>query len=399
MEEYKKEYNKLTKELLSQGYTIDRFPDYVQINSSRLPGSDPLNNIAGGFVYKRDYVARLTYKTGCGMYIKGENVLNDMSYMGIDWSRENDCPVIRCPHDKSQCPDNDPLLYGRHGNDYCFQCWCACYKTDESYEYEISLEKARADRQAEKKKKYNDYVSSHNGRVCQNHMSYKESINDWVQHYYPSQCAQWCPAGLGGYCPIRGRELSKKRGNVYYDLKTSYVRRDGTLFDGEVIIHIEKGIRYFNHPVNIDICEAFVKLQSDDIFEKHKYKVSTKQIFDNTFTAEILNIRAESKPSRDLMMDLQDLNAGITVSFSADGEKEKKEQKRERRQKMQDAKIARLEKKIIEVGYENMDGYSLDKVHAEKWLTKERLTELKRERERALREKENQPEQLTLFDF
>jgi len=386
MEEYKKEYNKLTKELLSQGYTVDHFPDYMQINSSRLPGSDPLNNMGGGFVYKRSYIAGITYKTGCGMYVKGENAMSDMSYMGINWSHENDCPVIRCPHDKPQCPDNDPLLYGRCGNDYCFQCWCVCHRTDEAYDYETSLEKAKADRQAEKKRKYNDYVSSHNGRVCQSHMRYKESINDWVQHYYPSRCAQWCPAGLGGYCPIRGRELSKKRGNVYYDLKTSYVRRDGTLFDGEVITHITKGIRYFDHPVNIDICEAFVKLQGGDIFDK-------------TYTAEILNIRAESRPSRDLMSDLQDLNAGITVSFSADGEKEKKERKRERRQKAQDAKIARLEKKIVEVGYENMDGYSLDKVHADKWITKERLAELKRERECALREKENQPEQLSIFDF
>jgi hypothetical protein len=44
------------------------------------------------------------------MYAKGIHVLSDMSYMGIDWSHENDCPVIRCAYDKANCPNNSAKM-------------------------------------------------------------------------------------------------------------------------------------------------------------------------------------------------------------------------------------------------------------------------------------------------
>ena len=119
-----KEYNKLTKELLSAGYTAEHFPDYVQIDSSRLPGDDPLNNVSGGFEYKRWYIDKLVYKTGCGKYVMGRNMISDMSYMGVQWIHENDCPVIRCPYDKSECDKNNRLLHGIHGGVLSIQCWC-----------------------------------------------------------------------------------------------------------------------------------------------------------------------------------------------------------------------------------------------------------------------------------
>ena len=49
------EYNELTKRLLAEGYTVDHYPDYVQVDTSRLPGNNPLNNLSGGFEYKRFY--------------------------------------------------------------------------------------------------------------------------------------------------------------------------------------------------------------------------------------------------------------------------------------------------------------------------------------------------------
>ena len=109
------EYNLLTQRLLSEGYSVDHYPNYVQIQDSTLPGGDPLNNLGGGFIFKRAVANDCTYKTGCGKYVLGKNVNSDMSYMGILWCHENDNPVIRCPYDIPDCPDNDPLLHGTHG--------------------------------------------------------------------------------------------------------------------------------------------------------------------------------------------------------------------------------------------------------------------------------------------
>ena len=53
-------------------------------------------------------------------------------------------------------------------------------------------------------------------------------------------------------CPILGRPLDKAKGNVYYDIKKTYRRYDldGTLFEGQIDTEIEKGIRFFEHPVS-----------------------------------------------------------------------------------------------------------------------------------------------------
>ena len=54
-----------------------------------------------------------------------------------------------------------------------------------------------------------------------------------------------------------GHELDKKRGNVFYDVKISYLRNDlnGTLFEGQVDTQIIKGKKLFDHPVSMDICK------------------------------------------------------------------------------------------------------------------------------------------------
>ncbi len=70
------EYNELTKRLLAEGYTADHHPDYVQVDTSRLPGNDPLNNLSGGFKYKR------FYRDSIVLYIKSRHHCNGL-YTGI----------------------------------------------------------------------------------------------------------------------------------------------------------------------------------------------------------------------------------------------------------------------------------------------------------------------------
>lgn len=103
-------YNELTKRLLCEGYSAEHFPeDMVHIAYGGYRGvGDVMNNIYGGFEYNRTYSDKLVYQTGCGKYVFGRNAISNMSYMGVDWCHENDNPVIRCPYDKPECPDNDP---------------------------------------------------------------------------------------------------------------------------------------------------------------------------------------------------------------------------------------------------------------------------------------------------
>lgn len=59
--------------------------------------------------------------------------------------------------------------------------------------------------------------------------------------------------------------------------------------------------------------------------------------------------------------------------------------------------IQKLEKKLLEVGYENLDDYSLDKIHADKWLGQVRIREIARQRKKGLDKVE--PVQMSLFDM
>lgn len=390
------EYNELTKQLLAAGFTVNNYPDYVQINSSRFTGNDPLRNLAGGFEYKRWYRDELIYRTGCGKLVMGKNALE--IGLGIKWSHENDNPVIRCPYDKAQCPDNDPRLHGERGGALCIQCWCVCHRTEEAYDYEISIEKANKERDDEIERKYQEYSDARNGRICRNHMYYNERTREWDFVYEPKRCAYICYS-QDGYCPVLGRQLSKKRGNVYYDLKKSDVRRDNTLFDGQRWTYITKNMRYFKRPVSMDICEAFIRVQKEQILSDYKINHHHVLFMNKEFQVEVLNIRAESKPSRDLLQDLEDLKAGIRLSYENENEKAEKEQKKAKRQQAQQKRIEKLEKKILETGYWNMDPYSLDRVHADKWLGALRIDELEEIRKQKLKEEQEKPVQLNLFDY
>lgn len=385
------EYNKLTKRLLAEGYTAQNFPvDKVHIaHGGYTRNGNPLDNIYGGFEYNRIYCDTFIYKMGCGMHVKGINVLSNMGFMGEEWCHENDNPVIRCPYNISQCPHNDPRLHGECGGGLCIQCWCVCHRTYEPYDFERSFEKVEKERKAEMEIKYKAYFVSHNGRVCRNHMFYDERTRTWQQNYKPSRCAKMC-SSQDGYCPILGRKLSKKRGNVYYDVKTSGQYKTGeqlTLLDGKEWVHIRKGIRFFDKPCSMDICEAFIKAQSADIERLYKDNHSVERMIDPSWQFEILNIRAESRPSRDLMQDLEDLKAGINITFDPESDKQEIKRKREKKAAAKQKRIEKLEKKILEIGYENLEVFSADKAHADKWLTIERIRELENLRQQKLKKR------------
>ena len=400
-----KEYNELTKTLLAAGYNADMFPkDMVHIAShSCFDRQDPLNNFYGGFEYNRAYSSSLIFRTGCGKFVLGQNVLSGMSCNGKEWSLENFNPVIRCPYDKPDCPDNDPLLHGTVGGGLCIQCWCSCHPTDAAYDYENSFEKADQDRQAEKKRKYQEYSDAHNGRVCPNHMYYDERTREWNLCYDPGDCAR---IRCSGFCPILNKELDRKKGNVFYDIKVSARRYDldGTLFEGQIDTTVTKGIRKFKHPVSMDICRSYIKLCQQDLIRDVMLNDYHSELFfakhyGRQFSVDVLNIRAEQRECRDLIQDMEDIRSGIKVQHASDTEKRQKTEKSQRRSKAKQMKIQRLEKKLLNVGYQNMEPNSLDRIHADKWLGEERIQELEALRLQQEQEQKISPQQITIADF
>ena len=99
------------------------------------------------------------------------------------------------------------------------------------------------------------------------------------------------------------------------------------------------------------------------------------------------------------MQDLEDIRNGIQIIHASDAEKRNKENKKARRQKQRESAVRRLEKKLLENGYESLKEFSADRRHADKWLGQERIAELEQTRQVKEKEKREQPVQLSLFDM
>lgn len=382
-------YNLLTLQLLYEGYTPENHPEYVQVDSSKLPGKNPLRNLGGGFVYKRGYLDKMVFKTPCGYHVRGRNVFDNMSCY-ISWQPENNNPVLVCPfagEKNFSCARIHPLLKRQQSATQ----FCSCCGTGESYNYEMSIEKARADKDAERQRLYEEFSDSKNGHVCINHLRFNEIEGRWEQRYAPEKCANHC---FSQFCPIRGRELNKKKGNVYYDVYRSGVYEDG--FIRQEWSRAEKGIRFFKKSVSMDICEAFLKNGAKEKIEwMFNTNHSSEFIFDKSLKVEIKNIRAESRPHRDLQQDLLDLKEGRYVSWAPEEEKTKKEQKKQRRRDAAEKRLKKMEKKIMASGFESLGEAEL--IRANKLLTPERISEL----EELHKEEMEKPvfEQVNIFGY
>lgn len=389
--------NLLTQRLLAEGYTAERHPDYVQVCSSGW-GKELWQNLAGGFEYTNECLSKLVFQTGCGLLVKGGRFsTGSMSYMGIDWIPENDNPVITCPYRKDSCDLRDPLLGGADGGGLSKIFRCDCHQTKEPYDYGRSAEKVSDDEGREIKRKYDAFSERVKGHVCHWHMNYDYWTGEWRQRYDPLECARSCQ-NVGGVCSLTHKPVSAKRGNVFYDVRTSYIRNDGTLFDGEEVVRIEKGICLFETAKSMTICEQAEKRCKGHIYGlvKNRYHAETLLY---GWKVEVLNIRAEQRESRNLLQDLQDIREGIEVVHASDLQRAQKDEKKARRQQAQEKKIARLEKKLVDIGYGNLEEYSLDKIHADKWLGSERIQELEEMRQKKLKEEQGKPVQLSLFEW
>lgn len=401
-----KEYNLLTQKLLAEGYTVTNHPDYVYVGRSWK--DNPLDNWNGGFEYYGWYVYEKTFRTPCGLQCKGKSCMTGMRRVGVEFTFENDMATVRCPYHDKECMKKHPGLR----NAGAVSDRCNVHMTDEEYCYEGSVEgllKMEDDRIRREKISFD---LMHNGRTCENHMRYDREKGEWRMHYNPCECARaGCSGNLGKavegarlICPILGRPLDHRKGNVFYDIKVTSQRRslDGTLFEGQVDTQIEKGVRFLNHPVSMDICRNIVKLCQDEIeswvrLNRYHTELFFAEYYGRVFTVEILNIRAEQRESRDLMQDLQDIRDGIQIFHASDAERQNKENKKERREKAKKKRIEAIEKKILDIGFGNLE--YIDQNRAYKLLSLDRIDELEAVREEKIKKEQEKPVQMSIFDM
>ena len=405
-----KEYNLLTKRLLAEGYTAENHPDYVMLDKG-WNKDDPLENLHGGFTYYGWHIYEKVFKTPCGMQCKGNFAMTGMSWMGKEWSYENDCPTILCPKGEVGCQMREEPFKGEKTGINCQRC--VVHETNEQYAYEGSCEAEKHIWDDEIRRKKIGFSLQKQGRVCDMHMHYDREKKEWFFHYDPMQCAcGLCRAQNtdfkdGGYCPVLGKNITREKGNVFYDVR--YFGRDyskdGTFFEGEQFETIIKGRQLFDKPILLDIAKVIATICQDEI--KNKVRWGSRDYDSLTmFRAErgeidlhweVCNVRAEKKYVRDFEQDLKDIEAGIQVIHHIDEARKEKQAKSEKRKKAKDKRIEKMEKMILEVGYENLEWS--DQNRACKLLTMDRIDELDAMRIKNNRKDSKEGKQLSIFDL
>lgn len=371
------EINKITQELLAQGWTKDQTPD----------GFQPWNDFYGGWEYKRSVTQKFVFQTPCGMLVKGNKVTGDMSYMGVNWSFENDNAVINCPfYTLHYCPMRHPLLQGEYVYNYRSRLGnfkhCAVCRADLPWDYINSVEKVLDDNQKEEDALWTAFYHQHKGRVCRHQCHYNRSEKKWYAHYDPLVCSHYnCE-----HCAILDKPISPKKANVYYDLKKSSVKKGQGFMPDETIVSINKGIKLLR--ASETICEAIVKYARQHIQSKVYMENHSFCFFGGT--VEVLNLRYERRESRDLMQDLQDVANGIAVTHQSDLQKQKKAEKSARRQESQKRRVERFKKLIRTNGFENLS--ESDKHRAKKHLTPVEILQADREYRKSLLPKPPDPQ-------
>lgn len=224
-----KELNKLTQRLFAEGYTKDRHPDYVDDWTYQ-------SEFYGGFEYSRAKKNSMVFSTPCGLLIQGSYWNNGlMSYMGVTWSMENDNPTIRCPYSKVGCALNHEFLRDRTVGS---QVECACHEVTVPYAYNRSWDIIEDEEQAVQEDLLEAYKQKMKGRVCREHCHFDRQKQQWRQIYDPIHV---CAQRRCSFCFILQKELSRSRGNIFYDVKISTKVSGKGLFPDEYPVQIIKG--------------------------------------------------------------------------------------------------------------------------------------------------------------
>ena len=381
---FEMETNRLTQRLLAEGWTKDQVP----------PGCKLWNEYHGGWEY--DYRSRLnvTFETPCGLILKRTEVSHSgyMSYMGIDWTEENDNMTVLCPcYDKEHCELNHPLLEGTNarGGAHDEQLrFCAVHETDKQWTYEASVQRVRDLAEQEKDRLWEEFSARKGSRVCRHQCRYNRRTKKWTPAYRPEMCASYgC-----SYCVVLQKEIDRSnRGFVFYDEKWTLPIKEQGIFEAYDHVTVRKGKKLFDKPIPMTLCEAIIKYGLRDEISRLRLNKSSALFYNPTLKIEFINFRAEKKVGRDLLKDLKDVQDGISVIHEVDAQKEKAELKRQRKVKAAQQKISALERKILNQGLSSVPSYQRERY--ERILGVDRCYELD-----AQYKQKQEEQQLSLFE-
>ena len=159
-----------------------------------------LDNYDGGFTYEKWWIFEQTFKTPCGLQCKGLQCHSNMSYMGIEWTFENDMATIHCPYEKKECKLKHEYLQ-EHG---ILRYDCEVHMTEEEYCYEGSVEHILKLHDDEIRRQEISFGLQKKGRVCREHMRFNRDTLEWEMNYDPYDCGRNRCAGM---CPVLGLSL------------------------------------------------------------------------------------------------------------------------------------------------------------------------------------------------
>lgn len=172
-----------------------------------------------------------------------------------------------------------------------------------------------------------------------------------------------------------------------------------TLFTKEYEVNIHKDKRLLECNVSLDICKAILKTCPDAAQKQAESKFSRELFFDKYhgkyFRVEAVNVRAESRVSRNLMQDIADVRAGYTVTHEADVLAAVKQQKSERREKAKQARIRKAKRLILQQGLDGITAQErcrIQRMIDKGLISKNDLSLLQKEHE-----EQQSIEQLTFF--
>lgn len=376
------ELNKITRELLKLGYTKEKPPDKFR----------EWNDFYGGWQYTVNQEQNIVVEAPCGIignaYTIGAGSL--CCWLGVDWCLENDNALIACPFNKLNCPKNNPLISDKK---IAGSVQCPVHITCKAFDYDSSIEKIRAENEAKKEALYKEFCAERGGKACRNMSRFDEAKGKWSIRYNPMNCLN-C-----SYCTLLDKDMGTAKGNVFYDVKTTYLQKNNGFIPDEKVSSIIKGKRLFDKSKNLELCKIVAKCCRKEIESKVRNKYSSELVFaeyfGHFFEVEVLNIRAEKRESRDLDQDLKDIADGIEVIHQSDLNAAEKERKKQTRLKSVDNKVKRIKKLILQGGLAKLDW--VEKSRLGKLLDKELITQDDLKAWQAEFEKNQYQKQMSLF--
>lgn len=335
--------NELTKRLLAEGWTRENHPDYVFWGA-----------YDEGFEYKWEHHITLTWQTGCGLFVQGRNVgSRNTWFMGVHFSPENGNPLIRCPYGKKGCEHSPAGLKFP---------WCPCRLSQEPYNYDSSVEKLEDE---QNRREHEQWMEITGGQYCACVVGNNGYHGGQLRvEYDVEKCIR-----LGcknEFCSIRKKPRDLTKVNIFYDIRRTYITRQGFL--EETKVELEKGVKYFPHAVARTDAEIWLKIrqaQHDPIVSKYIFRpkeapLDRKQEFFSKyhrvwngydyfeFHRDVENIRIEARETRDLLKDLQDVAEGIEVVHQADLLKAAKQKKSDNKSARAAAKERAAKRRLSE---------------------------------------------------